>query len=175
MWDALNTTSSRVEEKVEAFISKASTEAEDEDKYKDAIADSGDFNFNTFGAGSKGSRGKGERNNKMPVSDLKGKDWMCPSCSNTNWSWRSNCNMCNTSKPVLLVSDVYCIININCGISLVIAYMYMYMCVCIRIHACHTPYSGCAIEVHKCSHIGILCMRLYTLDMRMYMMYECIL
>lgn len=31
--------------------------------------------------------------------DLKGKDWSCPSCTNTNWSWRTNCNMCGTPKP----------------------------------------------------------------------------
>jgi hypothetical protein len=30
---------------------------------------------------------------------MKGKDWECPSCTNMNWSWRTNCNKCNTGKP----------------------------------------------------------------------------
>jgi hypothetical protein len=32
---------------------------------------------------------------------MKGKDWECPSCSNVNWSWRTNCNMCSTAKIIL--------------------------------------------------------------------------
>jgi hypothetical protein len=34
---------------------------------------------------------------------LKGTDWECPSCTNVNWSWRSTCNKCNTSKPMSIV------------------------------------------------------------------------
>ena len=37
--------------------------------------------------------------------DLKGKDWECPSCSNVNWSWRTNCNACGVMKPKLFTGD----------------------------------------------------------------------
>lgn len=26
-------------------------------------------------------------------------DWLCPSCSNTNWARRPRCNLCGTPKP----------------------------------------------------------------------------
>jgi RNA-binding protein FUS len=30
-------------------------------------------------------------------------NWACPSCQNTNWSWRTNCNMCGSPKPSSLL------------------------------------------------------------------------
>lgn len=34
--------------------------------------------------------------------DDKGKNWVCP-CGNTNWPWRTHCNLCHNAKPVTLV------------------------------------------------------------------------
>lgn len=62
----------------------------------------------TFGGGGRG-RGKSISNTERgPPSggftrDAKGPDWNCPSCGNTNWSWRTNCNRCSTAKPVVKV------------------------------------------------------------------------
>jgi hypothetical protein len=61
----------------------------------------------TFGGGGRG-RGKPVLNDDRGpprgfARDAKGTDWNCPSCGNTNWSWRTNCNRCSTAKPVVKV------------------------------------------------------------------------
>jgi hypothetical protein len=60
----------------------------------------------SFGGGGRGrgrGRGRGDgrggRSGPGFEKDAKGPDWECPGCSNVNWSWRSNCNRCQTAKP----------------------------------------------------------------------------
>lgn len=57
----------------------------------------------SFGGNGRGrGRGRGGgsgRSGPAFEKDAKGPDWECPGCSNVNWSWRSNCNRCQTAKP----------------------------------------------------------------------------
>ena len=45
-------------------------------------------------------KNKQSTNIKIPVEDRPG-DWLCPKeeCNNVNFSWRENCNKCNTRNP----------------------------------------------------------------------------
>ena len=59
-----------------------------------------------FGRGrGRGGRGRGnfsKGRGRGLERDVKGPDWDCTLCGNTNWSWRSNCNRCQTAKPITM-------------------------------------------------------------------------
>ena len=61
--------------------------------------------------GGRGGRGRGLDR------DMKGKDWECPSCTNVNWSWRTNCNKCNTAKPAGVVVGFSPFLLLTCYVS----------------------------------------------------------
>jgi hypothetical protein len=87
LWSSLNAESEEIEvdPTVEKFLATKHPQFEDtQDVDSDHVLEDNDKNE--------------ERQPKFD-KDLKGKDWLCPSCQNTNWSWRTNCNMCATPKP----------------------------------------------------------------------------
>lgn len=66
------------------------------------------------------SFGMGRGRGRGIERDAKGKDWECPSCTNLNWSWRSNCNKCDTAKPAsilvcLLIKILNRFVHFNAG------------------------------------------------------------
>ena len=87
---------------------------DDDGKYADAEGEEGGaFNFIKQGLGGGGGRnGVGRGRGTIPTQgqsqgglgpggiqlNKKGVDWNCPSCGNLNWSWRTNCNKCETGK-----------------------------------------------------------------------------
>ena len=57
---------------------------------------------NRADSGRGGGRGRGRGRGLVS----KEADWECPSCTNVNWSWRTNCNMCSTLKPRPVTAEV---------------------------------------------------------------------
>lgn len=112
MWDALQGNSEKQSSNAasaESFLDALppSESGQYEDSNNRAVAPipmgfgrgRGDFG----GRGGRGGRGRGGGGLER---DVKGKDWECPSCTNVNWSWRSNCNKCNTAKPAAILVNV---------------------------------------------------------------------
>jgi hypothetical protein len=109
VWDSLNgINNNQSNEQVENFIQNN----HEDNQYLDANNEEPNFTSfgnrnnrnNIKGRGFNNRNGKGGRGRGLDM-DQRGKDWTCPSCSNLNWSWRSNCNVCNTAKPLpILVS-----------------------------------------------------------------------
>ena len=71
-----------------------------------ANAEDGNFTFMKEGFGGRNGVGRGRGKVKGQSSlgpggvelNKKGVDWNCPTCGNLNWSWRTNCNKCDTGK-----------------------------------------------------------------------------
>ncbi len=73
------------------------------------------------GFGSGGGRGRGNSGRgrgRGPEMNMKGPDWTCASCGNVNWSWRSNCNKCQTAKPAAVT-----VVSISDAISGLLCYI----------------------------------------------------
>ena len=100
MWDALqgSSESKTVVQEVAKVVEREDSVPE---QYEDSRhAPSMPMGFGRGpGRGDFGRGGRGGGRGRGPERDAKGKDWECPSCTNVNWSWRSNCNKCNTAKP----------------------------------------------------------------------------
>jgi len=118
LWDELSGNS----DKKSSGIDKMNNEIEVNKVAPDAIVNSTKFadadeGITPFGFGSRGrGRGRGRGAGRMggrggrgrgPEKDVKGPDWDCTLCGNTNWSWRNNCNRCQTVKPVTLQVNIY--------------------------------------------------------------------
>jgi hypothetical protein len=104
MWDAMQPSADKPAAKDETSDAMPKDDA-DHRQYEDAREDSFAMPMG-FGRGRGGGRGdfgrgggRGGRGRGGLERDVKGKDWDCPSCTNTNWSWRTNCNKCGTGKP----------------------------------------------------------------------------
>eukprot|EP01032_Pedospumella_encystans_P012690 gene12691-14663_t len=106
MWDALqgSSESKTVVQEVAKVVEREDSVPE---QYEDSRhAPSMPMGFGRGpGRGDFGRGGRGGGRGRGPERDAKGKDWECPSCTNVNWSWRSNCNKCNTAKPASALSE----------------------------------------------------------------------
>lgn len=79
----------------------------DKDTSRERAVNIEDDDFAPMGFGRGRGRGRGGRGLQQGrgfQKDAKGPDWDCPVCGNVNWSWRANCNKCQTAKPVTLLT-----------------------------------------------------------------------
>ena len=123
LWQELNNESkgkdTRINEKIAEFDQtnrSKDNEHENEDfntTNSSAFLDAEERTPIGFGRGRGRGRGRGKGRGRGLERDVNGPDWDCTLCGNTNWSWRSNCNRCQTAKPITLqVRNIYIVIII---------------------------------------------------------------
>lgn len=113
MWDSLNSSSRKDNYDVDNIqLGKDSDRQSGDDSNGEDRDDLATYGYmpSSFGRGRGRGLGRDSGRNsgrgRGLERDVKGKDWDCPSCSNTNWSWRSACNKCGTGKPIVYAVSI---------------------------------------------------------------------